>query len=210
MTIAKKGMMFVLSSPSGVGKTTLTKKLAENNSQFAISISYTTRKPRPNEIDGKDYYFVTQEEFDALIKKNDFYEFANIFDNNYGTHKETVIKLLSQGKDVLFDIDWQGTLQLKKIRNLNIVCIFILPPNIKILRDRLLNRHKGQEKLIEKRMNKFNEELSHWNQYNYVVTNDDLNICYEKIKSIIASEKKGIRQNQNYKEIKKKIDSLIK
>ena len=210
MIIDKKGMMFVLSSPSGVGKTTLTKKLAENNSQFAISISHTTRKPRPNEIDGKDYYFVTQEEFDVLIKKNDFYEFANIFDNNYGTHKETVIKLLSQGKDVLFDIDWQGTLQLKKIRDLNIVCIFILPPNIKILRDRLLNRHKGQEKLIEKRMNKFNEELSHWNQYNYVVTNDDLNICYEKIKSIIASEKKGIRQNQNYKEIKKEIDSLIK
>ena len=210
MIIDKKGMMFVLSSPSGVGKTTLTKKLAENNSQFAISISYTTRKPRPNEIDGKDYCFVTQEEFDALIKKNDFYEFANIFDNNYGTHKETVIKLLSQGKDVLFDIDWQGTLQLKKIRNLNIVCIFILPPNINVLRDRLLNRHKGQEELIEKRMNKFNEELSHWNQYNYVVTNDDLNICYEKIKSIIASEKKGIRQNQNYKEIKKEIDSLIK
>ena len=210
MIIDKKGMMFVLSSPSGVGKTTLTKKLAENNSQFAISISHTTRKPRPNEIDGKDYYFVTREEFDALVKKNDFYEFANIFDNNYGTHKETVIKLLSQGKDVLFDIDWQGTLQLKKIRNLDIVCIFILPPNIKILRDRLLNRHKGQEKLIKKRMNKFNEELSHWNEYNYVVTNDDLNICYEKIKSIIASEKKGIRQNQNYKEIKKKIDSLIK
>ena len=210
MIIDKKGMMFVLSSPSGVGKTTLTKKLAENNSQFAISISYTTRKPRPNEIDGKDYYFVTQEEFDVLIKKNDFYEFANIFDNNYGTHKETVIKLLSQGKDVLFDIDWQGTQQLKKIRNLNIVCIFILPPNINVLRDRLLNRHKGQEELIEKRMNKFNEELSHWNQYNYVVTNDDLNICYEKIKSIIASEKKGIRQNQNYKEIKKEIDSLIK
>ena len=210
MIIDKKGMMFVLSSPSGVGKTTLTKKLAENNSQFAISISHTTRKPRPNEIDGKDYYFVTQEEFDVLIKKNDFYEFANIFDNNYGTHKETVIKLLSQGKDVLFDIDWQGTLQLKKIRNLNIVCIFILPPNINVLRDRLLNRHKGQEELIEKRMNKFNEELSHWNQYNYVVTNDDLNICYEKIKNIIDSEKRGIRQNQNYKEIKKKIDSLIK
>ena len=205
MIIDKKGMMFVLSSPSGVGKTTLTKKLAENNSQFAISISYTTRKPRPNEIDGKDYYFVTQEEFDVLIKKNDFYEFANIFDNNYGTHKETVIKLLSQGKDVLLDIDWQGTLQLKKIRDLNIVCIFILPPNINVLRDRLLNRHKGQEELIEKRMNKFNEELSHWNQYNYVVTNDDLNICYEKIKSIIASEKKGIRQNQNYNEIKKKL-----
>ena len=210
MIIDKKGMMFVLSSPSGVGKTTLTKKLAENNSQFAISISHTTRKPRPNEIDGKDYYFVTQEEFDVLIKKNDFYEFANIFDNNYGTHKETVIKLLSQGKDVLFDIDWQGTLQLKKIRDLNIVCIFILPPNIKVLRDRLLNRHKGQEKLIEKRMNKFNEEASHWNEYNYVFVNDDLDTCYKKILNIIMSEKKGISQKQNSNEIEKKIKELIR
>ena len=209
MIIDKKGMMFVLSSPSGVGKTTLAKKLAENNSQFAISISYTTRKPRPNEIDGKDYYFVTQEEFDALIKKNDFYEFANIFDNNYGTHKETVIKLLSQGKDVLFDIDWQGTLQLKKIRDLNIVCIFILPPNINVLRDRLLNRHKGQEELIEKRMNKFNEEASHWSEYNYVFVNDDLDTCYKKILNVITSEKKGIRQEQNLNEIEKKIKELI-
>ena len=148
MAINKKGMMFVLSSPSGVGKTTLTKKLAENNSQFSISISHTTRKPRSNEINGKDYHFVSYQEFEKLIKKNDFYEFANIFDNYYGTHKETVIKLLSEGKDVLFDIDWQGTQQLKKIKNLNIVTIFILPPNIKALRDRLLNRHKGEEKLI--------------------------------------------------------------
>ena len=210
MIIDKKGMMFVLSSPSGVGKTTLTKKLAENNSQFAISISYTTRKPRPNEIDGKDYYFVTQEEFDVLIKKNDFYEFANIFDNNYGTHKETVIKLLSQGKDVLFDIDWQGTLQLKKITNLNIVCIFILPPNIKILRDRLLNRHKGQEKLIEKRMNKFNEELSHWNEYNFVLINDDLEVCYNNILKIMNDEKKGAKINQNLDEVRKKIKELSK
>jgi len=209
MALDKKGMMFVLSSPSGVGKTTLTKKLAENNSQFAISISYTTRKPRPSEIDGTDYHFVTSEKFDSIVKKNDFYEFANIFNNYYGTHKETVIKLLSQGKDVLFDIDWQGTQQLKKIKNMNIVCIFILPPNIKILRDRLLNRHEGQEKLIEERMNKFNEELSHWNEYNYVVTNDDLNKCYEKIKSIINSEKEGIQINQNYNEIKKKIDELV-
>ena len=209
MLIEKKGMMFVLSSPSGAGKTTLTKKIAENNSNFTISISYTTRKARPNEINGKDYHFVTTEKFNSLIKENNFFEYANIFDNYYGTHKKTVLGLLSKGKDVLFDIDWQGTQQLKKISDLSVVTIFILPPNIHVLKERLLYRHKGQEKLIQKRMNKFNEELSHWNQYNYVVTNDDLNICYEKIKSIIASEKKGIRQNQNYKEIKKKIDSLI-
>ena len=210
MAINKKGMMIVLSSPSGVGKTTLTKKLAENNSQFAISVSHTTRKPRSNEIDGKDYHFVTIDEFTTLVKKNDFYEHANIFDNCYGTHKEKVIKLLSQGKDVLFDIDWQGTQQLKRIKNMNIVTIFILPPNIKVLKDRLLNRHKNEEQLIDKRMNKFNEEISHWNEYNYVVINDDLNICYEKIKNIITSEKKGIREDQNYKEIKKKVEELIK
>jgi len=210
MAIKLKGMMFVLSSPSGVGKTTLTKKLAENNSQFAISISYTTRKPRKNEINGKDYHFVTQEDFKALIKRNDFYEFANIFENYYGTHKKTVNKLLSEGKDVLFDIDWQGTQQLKKIKNLNIVTIFILPPNIKILRDRLSNRHKGEEKLIEKRMDKFNEEVSHWDEYNHVVINDDLNLCFKKIEDIINSEKKGIRKSQNNEEIKKKVEELIK
>ncbi len=210
MVADKKGMMFVLSSPSGAGKTTLTKKIAENNPQFVISISHTTRKPRPKEIDGKDYHFVTLEKFNLLIKNNDFYEFANIFDNYYGTHKETVIKLLDQGKDVLFDIDWQGTQQLKKIGNLNMITIFVLPPNIKVLKDRLLNRHKGQEKMIEKRMNKYNEEVSHWKEYNYVVTNDDLNECYERIKNIIASEKKGIKQKQDYEEIRKKVNELIK
>jgi len=206
----KKGMMFVLSSPSGAGKTTLTKKLAENNSQFSISISHTTRKPRPNEIDGEDYHFLSLENFNHLVKKNDFFEHAKIFDNHYGTHRETVIKLLSSGKDVLFDIDWQGTQQLKKIKGLHLVTIFILPPNINVLRNRLLNRHKGQEKLIEKRMNKFNEEISHWDEYDYIVTNDDLDKCYEKIKNIIISEKKGIRKIQNTKEIQKKINELTK
>ena len=209
MAINKKGMMFVLSSPSGVGKTTLTKKLAENNSQFAISVSHTTRKSRSNEIDGKDYHFVTIDEFTTLVKKNDFYEHANIFDNYYGTHKEKVIKLLSQGKDVLFDIDWQGTQQLKRIKNMNIVTIFILPPNIKVLKDRLLNRHKNEEQLIGKRMNKFNEEISHWNEYNYVVINDDLNKCYDEILRIIMSEKRGVSQKQNLGEIKKKIKELV-
>ena len=210
MTIEKKGMMFILSSPSGTGKTTLTKKLAEHNKKFAISISHTTRKPRPNEINGKDYHFVSIEKFNSLIKKNNFYEYANIFDNYYGTLKSTVKKLLSQGKDILFDIDWQGTQQLKKTKELSIVTIFILPPNIKVLKNRLLSRHKDQEELIEKRMNKFNEEVSHWNEYNYVVINDDLNICYDKILKIITSEKKGIKQKQNFNEIKKKIEELTK
>jgi len=210
MLIEKKGMMFVLSSPSGAGKTTLTKKIAENNSNFKISISYTTRKARPNEINGKDYHFVTTEKFNSLVKENNFFEYANIFDNYYGTHKKTVLGLLSKGKDVLFDIDWQGTQQLKKISDLSLVTIFILPPNIHVLKERLLNRHKGQEKLIQKRMNKFNEEVSHWNEYNYVVVNDDLYKCYENILNIITSEKKGIVQNQDRNEIKKKIEELIK
>ena len=210
MLIEKKGMMFVLSSPSGAGKTTLTKKIAENNSNFTISISYTTRKARPNEINGKDYHFVTTEKFNSLVKENNFFEYANIFDNYYGTHKKTVLELLSKGKDVLFDIDWQGTQQLKKISGLSVVTIFILPPNIHVLKERLLYRHKGEEKLIQKRMNKFNEEVSHWNEYNYVVVNDDLNKCYENILNIITSEKKGIAQNQDLNEIKKKIEELTK
>ena len=210
MAIEKKGMMFVLSSPSGSGKTTLTKKLAKNNSQFIISISHTTRKPRPNEINGKDYYFVSKEEFNSLVKKNSFFEHANIFDNCYGSSKKPVLELLSQGKDVLFDIDWQGTQQLKKIKGLSLVTFFILPPNIKVLKERLLNRHQGQEKLIEKRMNKFSEEVSHWNEYNYVFVNDDLNNCYEKILNVIISEKKGINQKQNLDEIVTKIKELNK
>ena len=210
MAIDNKGMMFVLSSPSGAGKTTLTKKIAENNSDFEISISYTTRKSRPNEINGKDYNFISKEEFNNLVKGNSFFEYANIFDNYYGTLKKPVLELLSRSKHVLFDIDWQGTQQLKKNKNLSLVTFFILPPNIKVLKQRLLNRHEGQEELIEKRMNKFNEEVSHWNEYNYVVINDDLNTCFDKILSIIISEKKGLNQKQDLSEIKKKIDELTK
>ena len=204
-----KGMMFVLSSPSGAGKTTLTKKIAENNKNFTISISHTTRKPRPNEINGKDYQFVSEQEFSDLVKEKNFFEYATIFNNYYGTLKKPVLELLSQGKDVLFDIDWQGTQQLKKVKDLSMVTFFILPPNIQALKERLLNRHEGQEKLIEKRMNKFNEEVSHWNEYNYVFVNDDLEICYEKILKVIKSEKKGIIQNQDKNEIERKIKELI-
>ena len=209
MVKEKKGMMFVLSSPSGTGKTTLTKKLAENNKNFAISISHTTRKPRPNEINGKDYYFVSKKEFKDLLKENNFFEYANIFDNWYATLKKPVLELLSRGKDVLFDIDWQGTKQLNKIKNLSLVTFFILPPNLKVLKKRLLNRHEGQEQLVKKRMNKFNEEVSHWNEYNYVVVNDDLNKCYDNILSIMMSEKKGLSQKQNLSDIRKKINALI-
>ena len=210
MAKEKKGMMFVLSSPSGAGKTTLAKKIAENNKNFTISISHTTRKPRPNEINGKDYKFVSMQEFNTLVKENNFFEYANIFDNYYGTLKTPVLELLSQGRDVLFDIDWQGTQQLKKVKNLSLVTFFILPPNIQVLKQRLLNRHKDQEELIEKRMNKFNEETSHWNEYNYVFVNDDLDTCYEKILNVIRSEKKGIRQNQDKNKIEKKIEELIR
>ena len=205
-----KGMMFILSSPSGAGKTTLTKKIAENNKNFTISISHTTRTPRPNEINGKDYEFVSEQKFNDLVRGNNFFEHANIFGNYYGTLKKPVLELLSKGRDVLFDIDWQGTQQLKKVKNLSMVTFFILPPNIQALKERLLNRHKGQENLIEKRMSKFNEETSHWNEYNYVFVNDNLDICYKKILNVIKSEKRGERQNQNRNEIEKKIKELIR
>ena len=210
MVEKKLGMMFIMSSPSGAGKTTLTKKIAKNNPEFKISISHTTREPRPNEINGKDYYFVKQEEFEKLKKKNSFFEHAKIFDNWYGTTKEPVLEILSKGLNVLFDIDWQGTQQLKKIENLSLITFFVLPPNIEVLKNRLLNRHQGEEKLIEQRMKKFNEEVSHWNEYNYVVVNDDLTLCYKKIMDIINSEKNGIKQKQNFDEISKKVKELIK
>ena len=209
MSAKTKGMMFVLSSPSGAGKTTLTKKLAQNIKNFVISISHTTRKPRPNEINGTDYYFVSKEKFDSLVKEKNFYEYAKIFDNYYGTLKAPVLKLLSQKKDVLFDIDWQGTQQLKNIKNLALVTFFILPPNMRTLKNRLLKRHEGQEKLIQQRMKKFNEEVSHWKDYNYIVINDDLEICYKKILDIIESEKEGISQKQDLSEIVSKVNKLV-
>tara|TARA_B100001996_G_scaffold326533_1_gene272979 strand:+ start:133 stop:765 length:633 start_codon:yes stop_codon:yes gene_type:complete len=206
----KKGMMLVLSSPSGVGKTTLTKKLAHNNKNFVISVSHTTRTPRPNEIDGKDYYFITKEKFDHLAKNDNFFEHAKIFNHHYGTLKEPVLKYISEGKDVLFDIDWQGTQQLKKIKGISLITFFILPPNIEVLKNRLLNRHEGQESLIEQRMNKFSDEISHWNEYNYIIVNDNLELCYSKILNLINDEKKGVSQKQNISDISKKIDELTK
>ena len=210
MVTEKNGMMFILSSPSGAGKTTLTKKLTESNKNFSLSISHTTRSPRPNEINGKDYHFVSQQEFEKLIKKNNFYEYANIFNNNYGTLKKSVLELLSKGQDVLFDIDWQGTKQLKKVKNLSIKTFFILPPNLNTLRKRLLNRHEGQESLVEERMKKFKEELSHWNEYDYIIVNDDLETCYNDILKKMIDIKKGKEVYQDLNDIKKKIEILFK
>jgi len=210
MSIERKGMMFVLSSPSGAGKTTLTKKIEKNNSNFSISISHTTRKPRPNEVNGKDYHFVSNEDFSNLIKKKYFFEYAEIFNNYYGTLKEPVLKLISEGRDVLFDIDWQGTNQLKKNKKLSLVTIFVLPPNIKTLKERLLKRHGGQENIVKERMKKFNEEVSHWNEYNYVVINDNLDVCFSKISNIISNEKNNKKKNLNFEEIELKVKELTK
>jgi len=203
-------MMIVLSSPSGAGKTTLTKKLQKNNSNFHISISYTTREPRSNEVNGKDYYFVPRQDFEKLIQNKSFYEYATIFENYYGTPKEPVEKLLSSGKDILFDIDWQGTQQLKKIKSLPLLTFFIIPPDIQSLKDRLLQRNQDKKKSVEQRMGKFKEEIIHWKEYDYVVVNDNLDICYNKILETINSEKKGIKEVQDKNKIELKIKDLLR
>ena len=210
MGIEKTGMMFVLSSPSGTGKTTLTKKIAENNKNFVISISHTTRKPRPNEINGKDYNFVDKKKFNSLIKTKSFYEHAKVFNNFYGTSKDIVNKYLSKGKNVLFDIDWQGSKQIKKLKlKSKLVSIFILPPNIKVLRKRLLNRDIKDKMILKERMSQFKSDVRHWKDYDYVVINNNLQKCYESILSIIKNEKKEIKLSKNKKMIRKKVQQLL-
>ena len=210
MILKEKSMMIVLSSPSGAGKTTLARKLQKNNSNFQISISYTTRQPRSNEVNGKDYYFVSRLEFEKLIQNKSFYEYATIFENYYGTPKEPVVKLLSSGKDILFDIDWQGTQQLKLVKNLPLLTFFIIPPNIQSLKDRLLQRNQDKKKSVEQRMGKFKEEIIHWTEYDYVVVNDNLDVCYNKIVQTINSEKKGVKEIQDKNKIELRIKDLFK
>ena len=203
-------MMIVISSPSGVGKTTLVKLLAERNKNFEISISNTTRIPRKNEIEGKDYYFVNEEKFNDLIKTKSFYEHARVFNNLYGTLKDPVIKYLSYGKDVLFDIDWNGSKQMKRLKLKNkLISIFILPPNIKTLRNRLSNRDMEDKLILKKRMSQFKKDVLHWNEYDHVVVNSDLEKCYEAIMSIIDCEKKGKKFLFDQNKIKEKISELI-
>jgi len=206
----RTGMMIVISSPSGVGKTTLVKLLAERNKNFEISISSTTRIPRNNEIEGKDYYFINKEKFNDLIKTKSFYEYARVFNNLYGTLKDPVIKNLSQGKDVLFDIDWQGSKQIKRLKLKNkLISIFILPPNIKTLRDRLSNRDMKDKLILKERMNQFKNDVLHWKEYDYIVINNNLEKCYKAIMSIIDCEKKGKKFLFDKNKIKEKISELI-
>ena len=204
------GMMIIISSPSGAGKTTLVKLLSKRNKNFEISISNTTRVPRRDEIEGKDYYFINEEKFNDLIKTKSFYEHARVFNNLYGTLKDPVIKYLSHRKDVLFDIDWNGSKQMKRLKLKNkLISIFILPPNIKTLRDRLSNRDMKDKLILKERMNQFKNDVLHWKEYDYIVINNDLEKCYKAIMSIIDCEKKGKKFLFDQNKIKEKISELI-
>ena len=204
------GMMIIISSPSGAGKTTLVKLLSKRNKNFEISISNTTRVPRKDEIEGKDYHFINEEKFNDLIKTKSFYEHARVFNNLYGTLKDPVIKHLSHGKDVLFDIDWNGSKQMKRLKLKNkLISIFILPPNIKTLRDRLSNRDMKDKLILKERMNQFKNDVLHWKEYDYIVINNDLEKCYKAIMSIIDCEKKGKKFLFDQNKIKEKISELI-
>ena len=188
MPTSNDGIMVILSSPSGAGKTTLVNLLSKNNN-FEISISHTTRKPRPNEQSGKDYYFVTDQEFKRLIKNEEFLEYAKVFNNYYGTTRTPVIDSLNKGKNVLFDIDWQGADQIKnKNLDFKLITFFILPPSKEILYERLSNRDMKDKLIAEERMKQFERDVLHWINYNYVVINDDLDNCYNKIQNLIAAE----------------------
>ena len=197
MSSSKKGGMYILSSPSGAGKTTLVKKIAKNNS-FLVSISHTTRLPRPNEKNGKDYYFVSKNNFKKLIKKKEFLEHAKVFDNYYGSSKKLVTEKLKEGKNIVFDIDWQGTRQIRnKKLNYKLLTIFILPPSKDELLKRLIKREKKNMKTVKKRMKEFKKDLVRWKEYDYVVINDNLNLCYKNIMSKIK-KKNRISFNRNF------------
>ena len=181
-------IMIILSSPSGVGKTTLTKKLQDNFPNFKISVSHTTRSPRTNEISGKDYHFVTHEEFEKLINENKFYEYARIFGNYYGTLKKNVDDAILKN-DIIFDIDWQGTKQLTKFKNLNFVKIYLITSDKKELKERLIKRNQNTKEDIDKRFKSFEEDIKHWNDYDYILINKNLNVCFKQLVNIILSNK---------------------
>ena len=182
------GVMIVLSSPSGAGKTTLVQMLSKIDN-FEVSISHTTRQPRPNEINNKDYYFVQEDEFKRLINNQEFLEYAKVFNNFYGTTRTPVIDKLNKGKNVLFDIDWQGADQIKnKKLDYKLVTFFILPPSKEVLFERLSNRDMKDKLIVEERMKQFGRDVLHWINYDYVVINDDLDDCYSKINNLISAE----------------------
>ena len=205
-----EGVIVILSSPSGAGKTSLVKEISLKNNYF-ISISHTTRKPRSNEIDGKDYFFVNQNEFKELISKGKFLEYAKVFNNYYGSSEDVVFEKLDKGKNVIFDIDWQGTEQIKEKKlKYKIITIFILPPSRKELFNRLLNRDKNDEKNAAERMKQFDKDVIHWKNYDLVVVNDDFNKCYEKIIKHINPIKNNVSLNYDKNEIGKHVLGLLK
>jgi len=209
MSSSKDGTMIVLSSPSGAGKTTLVHKISKLKN-FIISISHTTRLPRINEKNGKDYFFVNRLKFKKLIKNKEFLEHARVFNNNYGTSKNFVDQNLKKGKNVLFDIDWQGSDQIKKKKiNYKLLTFFILPPSKKVLQQRLSNRHKKDKLVVKERMKQFEKDVKRWKNYNFVVINDNLNKCYKQILKIIKAKLKNQKIKYSKKLIKKHVQKLI-
>ena len=210
MAEKKVGMILILSSPSGAGKTTLVKKLSNRNN-FKISISHTTRNPRINEKNGKDYFFIKKKEFKNLINKKKFLEYAEVFKNYYGSLKETVIRNLEKGENIIFDIDWQGTKQIKsKKLKYRIITIFILPPSKKELFNRLLKRDQKDKKIASIRMKQFKRDVLHWKDYDFTVINDKIEICYNQILDFIKKQKQSKKKSSyNYKFIENHIKNLI-
>jgi guanylate kinase len=183
-----ENIMVILSSPSGVGKTTITKKIQQKYQSFKVSISHTTRTARSNEVDGVDYHFVNHKTFKDLIERDQFYEHAKIFENYYGTLKKNVDETIVNN-DILFDIDWQGTKQLSKFKKLNFIKIFLIPDNKNELKKRLIKRNQNTDSEIEKRFNAFEEDIKHWNDYDYIVINKNLDACFKQIENIIIEKK---------------------
>ena len=187
----KKNIMVILSSPSGVGKTTLTKKIQQKYPNFKISVSHTTRPPRSNEVNGIDYHFVSHKKFKELINENKFYEHAKIFENYYGTLKKNVDDAIISN-DIIFDIDWQGTKQLSKYKNLFLIKIYLITDNKEELKKRLIKRNQNSKKEVEERFNSFNDDIKHWNDYDYIIINKNLEVCLKQIEDIILNNKTKI------------------
>lgn len=188
-TLQRRGLMFILSSPSGAGKTTIARKLLQEDDEIAMSVSVTTRSMRPGEVDGKDYTFVDQATFDRMVEENGFYEWARVFDHCYGTPKAQIRAGLKEGRDFLFDVDWQGTQQLYQKAEVDVVRVFILPPSLEELSRRLTGRGTDSAEVIAARMARAQAEISHWDGYDYVVVNDDVDLCFGKIRQILAAER---------------------
>ena len=180
-----KNIMVILSSPSGAGKTTLTKKIQQKYQSFKISVSHTTRKPRSNEIDGVDYYFISSEKFEKFIDEGKFYEYAKIFGNYYGTLKKSVDEMIKKN-DIIFDIDWQGTQQLSRFKNLNLIKIYLVPPNKEELKKRLVKRNQDSPEEVERRFKAYDNDIKHWKDYDYIIINENLENCYRQIENIIS------------------------